>query len=160
MGINTIIRMLGGKKSKPAARPNKILAKPAAAPAKSTAPGIVKMRRQAAELVCTAAQRTFPDEFIAELRIEKGVITELIIVPHSIYGQDFSVVDEWMRPINLKSGGSVHSHPDSDNRPARQDARAFSKEGGVHLIIGYPYRRQDIAAYDARGRKLELKIIN
>ena len=160
MGIHNLLAGLWGKTGKKNARTDtKLRARSSQMLNANRKPQPIQLKRHAGRLICRAARRTFPDEFIADLRIDQDVISEIIVTPNSVYGQDFSALDDWMRPISVKSGGSVHSHPDADNRPSRPDVRAFSKEGGVHLIIGYPYRLRDIAAYDAKGRKLDLKIV-
>lgn len=105
------------------------------------------------------AKNVFPNEFIALLRkSEDGIISELLIFPRTTYGRNFSSIDFNMVPLLSNQCGSIHSHPSPSNRPSRGDLLFFQRLGGVHLIISYPFRDEDIAVYDAQGKKLSFEI--
>ena len=119
-----------------------------------------RMTENLARTICGAAKSTYPDEFIALLRArEDRVISELIVLPLSVYGDGFSSINFGMLPITSDAAGSIHSHPGYENRPSRGDLLFFSRVKGVHLIVGYPYRKEDIAAYDNLGKRIALEII-
>lgn len=119
-----------------------------------------KIAKNAAELICGAARKVFPKEFVALLRKNKdGIISEVILLPLSIYGKGFGSINFSMLPLTGNTCGSIHSHPTPDNKPSHSDLLLFSKTGEIHLIISYPFRIEDIAAYDSSGRRLDLEIV-
>ncbi|VVB53644.1 putative metalloprotease [uncultured archaeon] len=119
--------------------------------------GPVLIRREALELMLGAAREVYPDEFMAMLRGEGNLITEVLIIPASTFGDGFSSAPDWMVPLNAGVVGSVHSHPSRDNRFSDMDLVYFGKMGGIHLILGYPYQSiLDVAAYASDGRKLQV----
>ncbi|NLU45662.1 MAG: hypothetical protein GXX87_01780 [Euryarchaeota archaeon] len=106
-----------------------------------------------------SARSVHPDEFICYHRAEEGVITEMILVPGTIYGDSHSFISEWMTPIDLSRAGSAHSHPGHSNEPSDADLTFFSQMGGVHFITCLPYDRSSWKAYDSRGRTVELELV-
>jgi proteasome lid subunit RPN8/RPN11 len=52
--------------------------------------------------------------------------------------------------------GTVHSHPSPDNSPSSADIKFFSKFGGIHLIIAWPYKINTIKAYDNNGNLISI----
>ena len=117
--------------------------------------------KRAVEFIREASRNTYPEEFIALLRKNsKGAVSEVIVVPLSVYGDGFSSINFSMLPLTSDVCGSVHSHPSPVNWPSRGDLLFFSRIRGIHAIIGYPYRQEDIAAYDERGKPLPLEIID
>ena len=120
---------------------------------------MVKIKREALALALHASKNTYPDEFIALLRDDdEGTIIHILVLPRSTYGSGFSSIDFHMVPMFSGSCGSFHSHPVPDNRPSRGDRLFFSRLGKVHLIAGYPYREEDVKAYDKEGRPLLLEV--
>ena len=55
--------------------------------------------------------------------------------------------------------GSCHSHPGRSNIPSIADKKFFSKYLGIHLIIKYPYGKEDVAFYDNYGEKIDQDLI-
>ena len=106
-----------------------------------------------------SARSTYPDEFVCFHSAEDGVIEEMILVPGSVYGEDHSMISDWMAPLDLSLSGSAHSHPGYSNEPSEADIDFFGYLGGVHFITCQPYDRTSWKAYDSNGRALDLKMI-
>jgi proteasome lid subunit RPN8/RPN11 len=118
-----------------------------------------------AVLSCIAgAQSAYPYEFIALLEgeaQENGDITidRLVIPPGLRVGHSSASWDSWMLPQTISHLGTFHSHPRGPSRPSGQDLRTGSKEGGVHLILGWPYELANLKAYDSQGKPLKFQIL-
>jgi len=106
-----------------------------------------------------SAKSTYPDEFICFHRAYDGVITEMILVPGSVYGESHSFISEWMTPIDFRKSGSAHSHPGYRNDPSDADLDFFSNMGGIHFITCQPYDRKSWKAYDSNGSIVNLQMI-
>jgi proteasome lid subunit RPN8/RPN11 len=119
---------------------------------------MVVITRTALDFIRHAAAHTDPEEFIALLRKNrKGEIHEILVIPQSDYGRGFSSINTWSYSYTINHCGTVHSHPNGNNLPSRADLRFFRTMGEAHLIIGYPYRDQDVRAFDQEGREIGLK---
>jgi len=105
-----------------------------------------------------SAKSTYPDEFLCVHREIDGVISEIMMLPGSIYGDEHSFINQWMEPIDYSISGSAHSHPGFSNEPSDADKDFFSNMGGVHFITCQPYDRNSWKAYDSRGEPIELEI--
>jgi len=112
----------------------------------------------ALEFILEAARSLHPREFTAKIRQDDdGVITEVIVLPGSTYGDGFGRYLTSMVPIDRSIVGSVHSHPSNNFSPSQTDVRSFGKSGRIHLIVRYPYAGlNDVAAYDNKGERIEL----
>lgn len=118
------------------------------------------LRKEALEFILGVSRSLYPREFIGFLRAEGNTITEVLVVPGSIYGRGFASSDTYMIPIDKSIVGSVHSHPGSSNMPSRGDLHLFNKKGGVNLIVKYPYESiMDVVAYDSVGKKVEIEVV-
>lgn len=106
-----------------------------------------------------AAKSAYPDEFLCMTREEDGVLSEMIMLPGTVFGDSHSFLNQWMAPIDYNLAGTVHSHPGFSNEPSEQDKEFFSNMGGVHIITCQPYDMTSWRAYDSRGEPLELEII-
>lgn len=93
------------------------------------------------------------------LRTEKGVITEVILVPGTIAGRTHAIFQFHMLPIDFSIKGTVHSHPGSVPLPSEADLDLFRRHGTLHLIIAEPYTHRTWRAYDGRGEPLEVEIV-
>ncbi len=114
-----------------------------------------KIKRAVLESIVQAAQNTYPNEFIAFLGgdSKKKELNELIILP-AISGSEAAIIRSDLLPLNVKSMGSVHSHPGNSNFPSAADKKMFSKQGEIHLIICLPFSVQTIRAFDANGKEI------
>jgi proteasome lid subunit RPN8/RPN11 len=106
-----------------------------------------------------SAKSTYPDEFICYHRAEEGVVTEMLLVPGSIFGDSHSFINEWMTPIDYSRSGSAHSHPGFSNQPSNADLTFFSQMGGVHFITCQPYDRKSWRAYNSNGEEVKLEVV-
>ncbi len=118
------------------------------------------IKKEVIEDMMQFAKIKHPQEFIA---IIDGKVKDNILTIDSIYYQSFvssenSAVMNTFFPPATRGVGSVHSHPSSNTRPSRADLQFFGKRGIVHLIIGYPYEENSIAAYDLDGNRIDFEI--
>jgi proteasome lid subunit RPN8/RPN11 len=113
----------------------------------------------ALSMINEAAIGTYPNEFLAALKAEEGVITELVVLPGTVQGDSHSIMYTHMLPIDYSVVGTIHSHPGHSNRPSDADLEFFSHFGGVHLITCLPYDETSWRAYDSNGRRVDLKVV-
>jgi len=106
-----------------------------------------------------AAVQTYPNEFVAALRAEKGVINELLMLPGTISGETSGTLMLHMLPIDFSVVGSVHSHPGYSARPSEADLAFFSHFGSVHIITCLPFDRTSYRVYNLNGERIELPVI-
>lgn len=117
----------------------------------------MKIRQTAVEFILETAKGAYPREFVGLLRAENSVITEVLIFPGSEFRRNSSSVLMNMVPLDPSIVGSVHSHP-SAPLPSRADLRFFER-GKINIIAGYPYDEKSLAAYDSRGKPVQLEIV-
>ncbi len=121
---------------------------------------MIKIKKTALEFMLNMARNIYPREFIGLLRENKRKeIYEVLLLPRSTYGKGFSSFDHYMVPYPIKYAGSVHSHPNPSSRPSAGDLLSFSRTGGVHIIVAYPFDESSIGVYDQNGGKLEFEVI-
>jgi proteasome lid subunit RPN8/RPN11 len=106
-----------------------------------------------------AAVQTYPNEFVAALRAEKGVINELLMLPGTISGATSGILQLHMMPIDFSVVGSVHSHPGHSARPSEADLAFFSHFGSIHSITCLPFDRTSWRVYNLRGERIELQVV-
>ncbi|PSP46088.1 proteasome protein [Halobacteriales archaeon QH_6_66_25] len=102
------------------------------------------------EFILRASEDTHPKEYMGFLR---ATDTSRKSSPTS------ATVQEFMRPNNVQSVGSVHSHPNGVLRPSDADLGTFG-QGDVHIIVGAPYGRTDWQAFDNDGSPVELDVLD
>ena len=88
-----------------------------------------------------SAKSTYPDEFLCVHREIDGIISEMVMLPGTVFGDEHSFINQWMEPIDYSIAGSAHSHPGFSNQPSDADKDFFSNMGGVHFITCQPYDR-------------------
>ena len=110
-------------------------------------------------MIMEASKSSLPNEFGAFLRAQYGVIYEIAMLPGTIQGQSHTIFWMYNKPIDFELVGSVHSHPSGVTRPSEEDLHMFSSTGDIHIITGYPYRITDFSAYNRKGEKIDLKIL-
>lgn len=121
---------------------------------------MIKIKRTALEFILDLARNMYPREFIGLLRENKSKeIYEVLLLPRSTYGRGFSSLDNYMVPYTVKYVGSVHSHPSSSTTPSSGDLLSFSRTGGVHIIVAYPFNDSSIGVYNNKGEELEFEVI-
>ena len=93
------------------------------------------IEREVLEMVNEAAKETYPNEFVATLRAEEGVVTELLLLPGTIQGTRSGVLLLHMLPIDFSIVGTAHSHPSGILRPSITDLNRFY--GRIMVIVFY-----------------------
>lgn len=121
----------------------------------------VRVHWEALEFILAASRNVHPREFTGQLRMEDKVITEILVIPKSVYGQGFASTRFDMIPIDRSICGSVHSHPGESFNPSSADIMFFAKKGSVHLIAKYPFNgASDVAAYNRDGERIRLEVVS
>jgi proteasome lid subunit RPN8/RPN11 len=131
--------------------------------------GVIGIAADALEFALEASEDAHPNEYMGLLRGEDArklgldrdgtVITDVLVIPGTESNPVSATVKTSMIPNDLRSAGSVHSHPNGVLRPSDADLATFGK-GSVHIIIGYPYRRDDWQAFDRTGDPRDLPVLD
>ena len=108
------------------------------------------------------AREKYPNEFVALLVHKGGVIREITLLPGTVEGTHHAIILTHMAPpdLNFTVVGSVHSHPSPSYRPSEADLHMFSKQGHTHIIVAVPFDMGSWQAYDNRGRKIRLEVVD
>ena len=119
--------------------------------------------RQVADGIITFAKARHPNEMVLVLQgkssSDKIIVEGLIIPPFASSGPFYSGFPIHDLPFDSSYVGSAHSHPGGSNKPSLEDLnRGFYSS--VSIIISHPYEDETIAAYNRKGEKLELKIVD
>jgi len=115
------------------------------------------IKKDVLEFILGVSMEIYPKEFGCLLRGDNSVITEALIIPGSVFGENFNIQRMDMKPIDSTIIGSAHSHPGDTGAPSRADLKFFNKFGVIHLILRYPYRSlEDVFAYNRDGKPVEL----
>lgn len=120
----------------------------------------VRIKREVVEGIIEACRNVHPREFVGLLRAEKGMITEIVLAPASVYGQGLAQFHPHMLPFDFSIVGSIHSHPSGSNIPSAEDLNSMFNFGFVHIIVTFPYNGfQSLHAYDKKGKPIQLEIV-
>ncbi|MEA3558620.1 MAG: Mov34/MPN/PAD-1 family protein [Candidatus Thermoplasmatota archaeon] len=121
---------------------------------------IYRIDLDAVDEIIQRAKQAYPNEFGAMLRgIEH--ITHIDPVMEGAGNRNsflFSLYSRFSQR-NVDGEGVVHSHPSGSARPSRADLSMFGRFPGINIIIGYPYTKDSMAAYDRLGNRVDLEII-
>ena len=120
---------------------------------------MIRIDKDLLDFISNAAKNTYPNEFAAFLREENDIISEVVLSPFSIFGKNSSTISHFSMPIDTTIIGSVHSHPSINGYPSEGDLIFFARYGKVHLIVRYPYEREDYFVYSRDGKSLEYEVI-
>jgi len=119
------------------------------------------IKKSALNFILGVSRRVYPKEFTGLLRGGPEIIEEVLLIPGSLFGDNFSSIRTDMTPIDSSIIGSVHSHPSKSYHPSDTDLRFFGSMGFVHMILRHPYRDiSDIAVYDINGNKIQLQVVD
>ena len=122
----------------------------------------VKVKREVLECFLGLCKQVFPRENIMLIRgkIKNGTanIGEFLIPPFSTYGEGFSGFSSFHIPFDLSIIGVAHSHPSGNANPSNEDMNYFY--GRLMIIAGYPYNENALIAYNSKGEKLPVTIID
>lgn len=110
-------------------------------------------------MILEASRSSYPNEFAAILRAEDRVITELLLLPGTLSGEQSALFRLHMLPIDFSVVGTAHSHPSGSFWPSGADLALFQRFGFVHIITAKPYNIRSWAAWDFYGDRWELEII-
>jgi len=121
---------------------------------------IHSIRKRTLKMILEASKSSYPEEFGAFLRAEKGVIRELVLLPGTVMGERHAIFRMHMLPIDFTIVGTVHSHPSGACYPSDADLELFRKYGWIHMIVCAPYDRNSWAVFDIRGEPRELKVVD
>lgn len=130
---------------------------------------VLGIAEETLEFVLEASQQTHPNEYMGMLRGEEAselglskdgmVITDVLVIPGTESNSVSATVQTNMIPNDMRSLGSVHSHPNGVLRPSDADLQTFGR-GTVHIIAGAPYRRDDWRAFDSSGDYRDLDVLD
>lgn len=111
------------------------------------------------DMVKASARSTHPHEFGATLRAEKGVVTEVILVPGTLGGDRHAILPLGYLPTDASIVGTVHSHPGPFAIPSDADKQLFNAFGHTHIIIAEPYTDDTWIAYDQNAEEIDLDVV-
>lgn len=118
------------------------------------------IQKRTLKMILEASRETYPNEFSATLRAERGIINEVVLLPGTLQGETSAILQLHMLPIDFSVVGSVHSHPSGVILPSDADLRLFEKFGKVHLIVGAPFDMKAWRAFDFKGNPMDLKVVD
>ena len=120
----------------------------------------VTISRKAMDGIISYCKMNHPNEAILILKgkSRKGniMVNDLVIPPFSHSGPTFAGFPHSFLPFDLSYVGTVHSHPGGSAEPSLTDLNNFF--GLVSVIIKWPYKDEDIFAWDSKGGSIDLTI--
>ncbi|SEO96298.1 Proteasome lid subunit RPN8/RPN11, contains Jab1/MPN metalloenzyme (JAMM) motif [Halogranum amylolyticum] len=129
---------------------------------------IIGIAADTLDFALEASEETHPDEYMGLLRGEDArnlgldregtVVTDVLIVPGTESNPVSATVQTSMIPNDMRSVGSIHSHPNGVLEPSDADLATFGN-GDVHIIVGFPYRKSDWRAFDREGNERQLDVL-
>ena len=111
-------------------------------------------------MMLEVGKSSHPKEFAALLRAEKGVISEMMLVPGTTSDETSARMLLNMMPLDLSIVGSVHSHPVHDLRYSNADLDMFGSKGYYNIIVAYPYTESDWVCYNPKGERIKLPVVS
>lgn len=122
-------------------------------------PRVKRVRADLLRMAAEAARASHPQEFACLLRVEAGTVTELVLLPGTVQGDEHAIFQLWMQPVDRSVRGSLHSHPSPHPYPSDADFELFEKHGEIHIILGHPYGPGDWRAYGHDGTPVHLEVV-
>ena len=134
---------------------------------------VAGIARDTLEFALSSAEDTHPNEYMGfmrgtparefdldeEVHPDDYVVTDVLVIPGTSSNEVSATVDSNMIPNDMRTVGSIHSHPNGVLRPSDEDLATFTS-GSVHVIMGAPYRTSDWAAFDERGDSTDLPVLD
>lgn len=117
------------------------------------------IRQDLLSLLLQMGRENHPNEFAGIIREQDGIMEELNLLPGTIGREDSASVFYDMMPLDTHVAGSAHSHPNGVILPSDADLSFFPRTGRYHLIIGYPYRKNNWRCFTADGTPHDLAVI-
>lgn len=121
---------------------------------------VIRIRRELLDYLLQLARDFYPNEFAGFLREKDGLFEEVLIAPDPHFGRSSAFFNTWMLPLDESIKGTVHSHPGPSPWPSRADLHFFSKFGGVHFIIAYPFDENSVRAYLSDGTPVPFEVVD
>lgn len=115
--------------------------------------------RDTLEFILEASRSSMPEEFAGLLQADKGIITEVLVIPGTESSRMSALIRLYMLP-NISVVGSVHSHPSANISPSKQDLLFFSRTGDYHIIVGPPFTEHSWACYNISGERRNLPVLD
>jgi len=130
---------------------------------------VIGIAAETLEFVLEASEDSHPDEYMGMLRAtpasrldydgEGMIVTDVLVIPGTTSNPVSATVKSDMIPNDLRSVGSIHSHPNGVLYPSDADLATFGS-GDVHVIMGAPYGRHDWRAFDRDGERRQLPVLD
>jgi len=117
------------------------------------------IRQDLLSLLLQMGRENHPNEFAGIIREQDGIMEELNLLPGTVGREDSASVFYDMMPLDTHVAGSAHSHPNGVIFPSDADLSFFPRTGRYHLIIGYPYRKNNWRCFTANGEPHDLEVI-
>lgn len=117
------------------------------------------IRQDLLSLLLLMGRENHPNEFAGIIREQDGIMEELNLLPGTIGREDSASVFYDMMPLDTHVAGSAHSHPNGVIIPSDADLNFFPRTGRYHLIIGYPYKKNNWRCFTANGEPHDLAVI-
>jgi proteasome lid subunit RPN8/RPN11 len=120
----------------------------------------VHIDRLALDAMLHLSRVQHPHEVVLLLRGEisndEVHISEFLFPPFATAGRSFAEFPLHMLPIDFTVVGTAHSHPSGSLRPSTRDLNNFYSR--VMVILAFPYREGDAAAYNSKGELIPLGV--
>jgi proteasome lid subunit RPN8/RPN11 len=120
----------------------------------------LQIPRELVNGIMELARGRHPNETILLLRGKMNKnnieITESILPPFGVGGKGFATFRTSMLPFDLTLVGTLHSHPSGRLSPSVGDLHNFF--GKVMVIIGPPYKCENLIAYNKSGEKITVNL--
>ena len=134
---------------------------------------VAGIARDTLEFALSSAEDTHPNESMGfmrgtparefdldeEIHPDDYVVTDVLVIPGTTSNEMSATVDNNMIPNDMRTVGSIHSHPNGVLRPSDADLATFTS-GSVHVIMGAPYRTSDWRAFDQEGEPTTLPVLD
>jgi len=134
---------------------------------------VAGIARDTLEFALSSAEDTHPNEYMGfmrgtpasefdldeEVHPDDYVVTDVLVIPGTSSNEMSATVDSNMIPNDMRTVGSIHSHPNGVLRPSDEDLATFTS-GSVHVIMGAPYGRRDWQSFDSGGDVTDLPVLD
>jgi len=117
------------------------------------------IRQSLLSLLLEMGHESHPNEFVGLIREQDGIMEEFNMLPGTIGRENSASLLYDMMPLDTHLAGSAHSHPNGVLRPSDADVRFFPRTGRYHLIIGYPYRKDNWRCFTADGEPCTMDVV-
>lgn len=117
------------------------------------------IRMDLLDLLLEMGKDRHPYEFAGVIMEEGGLMEEFFLLPGTVSSNESASLSYDMMPLDTHVAGSAHSHPNGNLLPSDADLSFFPRIGRYHLIVGYPYTRDDWRCYRADGTPCAMEVV-